>query len=113
MRPSKKDFADLINQVTGESSMTEAKLDQILKGAQKSYRNHGMNGFYEYMRKLLQVPVSNEWMKKLMEQMKTPEGLEQLMKEMDLTLQLNKQQGGTSGNRISGSTRSKSKKGKK
>lgn len=93
MRPSKKDFADLINQITGEPIMTEQKLDRILNGAKKSYQANGMDGFFEYMRKLVQAPVSNEWMKKTISRMKNPEGVEQLIEEMNIPVQLDSVQG--------------------
>ncbi|SEM72219.1 hypothetical protein [Lihuaxuella thermophila] len=93
MRPSKKDFADLINQITGEPTMTEQKLDRILHGAKKSYQTNGMDGFFEYMRKIVQAPVSNEWMKKTISQMQTPEGVDQLIKEINLPVELHVEQG--------------------
>lgn len=85
-KPSKKDFADLINRFTGESIMTEEKIDQFLKGAKKSYTNKGMNGFFDYIRKVTQAPISNEMMESILNQMRSPEGTQQLLKDYKIPL---------------------------
>lgn len=87
-KPSKKDFADLINQFTGDSTMTEEKIDQFLKGAKKSYTHKGMNGFFDYIRKVTQAPISNEMMETILNQMRTPMGTQQLLNDYKIPLEI-------------------------
>ncbi|TCS94941.1 hypothetical protein [Hazenella coriacea] len=87
-KPSKKDFADLINRFTGENTMTEEKIDQFLTGAKKSYKNKGMNGFFDYIRKVTQAPISNEMMESILNQMRSPQGTQQLLKDYKIPLDL-------------------------
>jgi hypothetical protein len=67
--PSKKNFADIINQLVGENVMTERKLDLLLEQAKKSYEQQGVNGLFDYMREVTQAPVDNQQMKQLMDTM--------------------------------------------
>ncbi|GGE19046.1 hypothetical protein GCM10011571_21200 [Marinithermofilum abyssi] len=67
--PSKKDFANMINQLVGEKVMTERKLDLLLEQAKKSYEQQGVNGLFDYMREVTQAPVDNQQMKLLMDTM--------------------------------------------
>jgi hypothetical protein len=83
-KPSKKDFADLINRITGEETVTERKLDQILKGAKKSYQNQGTEGFFDYLRQIVPVPVSDEWMEKTWNKMQTTEGAKKMFDQLNI-----------------------------
>jgi len=64
--PSKKEFADLINQMMGRNVMNARLLEQILSDAKNSYYNRGLDGFLEYIRRLTQAPLSNEELKQMM-----------------------------------------------
>jgi hypothetical protein len=83
-KPSKQDFADLINRITGEETVTEKKLDQILQGGKKSLQNQGMEGFFDYLRQVVQVPVSDEWMEKTWKEMQTAEGAKQMFEQLNI-----------------------------
>jgi hypothetical protein len=85
-KPSKKDFADLINQVTGEETMTEKKLDQILRGANKSLQDRGTEGFFDYLRQVVQVPVPDEWMEKTWKDMQTVKGARKTLEQLQIPI---------------------------
>jgi hypothetical protein len=80
--PYKQQFADLINQVTGKQQMTEQKLDRILREAKRAHARQGMPGFFAYMRKLIQAPVSNEYMMNMLQQLQDPRQAEQLLQQV-------------------------------
>lgn len=80
--PSKQEFANLINQLTGNQEMTEQKLDRILLQAKRAYRRDGLPGFFAYVRSLIQAPVSNEYMQQLMKQLQDPAYADQLLKRV-------------------------------
>jgi hypothetical protein len=73
--PSKKDFADWINRLAGMPVMDEKKLDVVLQGAGKAIRTQGLDGLFDYMRRLTGAPVSNEWMREVWGQLLTPQGM--------------------------------------
>jgi chemotaxis methyl-accepting protein methylase len=83
-RPSKKEFAEWINQITGTETMTESKLDQILHDAKKSVDQKGFNNLFDYMRQLLGVPISNEMMQQVLDKVRSPEGATELFRELQL-----------------------------
>jgi hypothetical protein len=85
-KPSKKDFVHLINQITGEETVTEKKLDQILHGANKSLQNHGTEGFFDYLRKVVQVPVPDEWMEKTWKEMQTADGAKKIFEQLHIPI---------------------------
>jgi hypothetical protein len=85
-RPSKKEFADWINTLTGSEVMTEKKLDQILFNAKKSVQKQGMNGLFEYMRQLLGLPISDEFMQHILERLSSPDGASALFQEFQLNV---------------------------
>jgi hypothetical protein len=87
-KPSKKDFAQLINQITGEETMTERKLDQILQGANKSLQDRGTEGFFDYLRQVVQVPVPDEWMKKTWKEMQTEKGARKTFEQLHIPMDL-------------------------
>ncbi|PTM59703.1 hypothetical protein [Desmospora activa] len=65
--PSKKDFADLINQVLGRNVMNEQVMDRLLQNARKNYQQQGMNGIFEMVRQMTQAPIDNKEMKAMMD----------------------------------------------
>ncbi|SMO62291.1 hypothetical protein [Melghirimyces algeriensis] len=65
--PTKKDFADLINQMMGQNVVNSQLLDQVLKEAKKGYHQQGLEGFFEYIRNLTNIPLSNTELKQLMD----------------------------------------------
>ncbi|MFD1396608.1 hypothetical protein ACFQ49_12685 [Kroppenstedtia eburnea] len=65
--PSKKDFAGLINSLVGYHVVNDKILDGILEDAKKSYHRQGLDGFFEYIRRLTGVPLGNKEMKELMD----------------------------------------------
>lgn len=65
--PSKKDFADLINQVLGRNVMNEQVMDCLLQEARASYQKQGMDGIFELVRRITQAPVDNKEMKAMMD----------------------------------------------
>lgn len=83
-KPTKQDFVNLINQIAGDQIVDVQKLDKILQGAQQSYQETGMNGLFDYMRKVVQAPVSNDQMRNMLVQMSTIEGMQELLKQMNL-----------------------------
>jgi phenylalanyl-tRNA synthetase beta subunit len=85
-RPSKKEFADWINTLTGSNIMTEKKLDQILIDAKKTVKKRGMNGLFEYMRQLLGLPISDEFMQSILTRLGSPDGASQLFQELQLNV---------------------------
>ncbi|QKG85122.1 hypothetical protein GXN76_12025 [Kroppenstedtia pulmonis] len=68
--PSKKDFADLLNQLTGRHVHNEKSMDRLLHQAKKSYHHRGPEGLFDYVRQLTQVPLSNNDMKQMMDSIK-------------------------------------------
>ncbi|PTX58278.1 hypothetical protein C8P63_11725 [Melghirimyces profundicolus] len=65
--PSKKDFADLVNQMVGQNVVNDKMMDDILKNAKNSYNRNGLDGFFEYIRRLTGAPLSNQELKQLMD----------------------------------------------
>lgn len=90
--PSKKDFADLINQVIGENVMNERKMDQLLQQAKENYRSHGVEGLFDYMRKVTGAPLSSDQMKQLMDSMISSRGPEEALDRLVNQQWLNEQQ---------------------
>jgi hypothetical protein len=85
-KPTKQDFADLINALTGQSTIDVKNLDRIMAEAKRSYEAKGMEGLFDVMRQVVQAPVSNDFMHQLVERMKTPEGMTELLRELNLPL---------------------------
>lgn len=81
-RPSKKEFAQLINEVTGTQQMTEQKLDRILVQAKQAYQQAGTAGFFSYMREVIQAPISNDTMQQLIKKTQDPKFADQILKQM-------------------------------
>lgn len=75
----------MINQITGNEEMTEQKLDRILHQAKASYHQKGVTGFFEYIRKIIPVSVSDEYMRQLMKQLQDPRYANQLLKQFQAT----------------------------
>lgn len=69
--PSKKDFADLINGLVGYRVVNDKMLDGILEDAKKNYHRQGLDGFFEYIRRLTGVPLGNQEMKELMDMVRS------------------------------------------
>ncbi|GGA38269.1 hypothetical protein GCM10007416_09060 [Kroppenstedtia guangzhouensis] len=65
--PSKKDFADLINGLVGHRVVNDKILDGILEDAKESYHRQGLDGFFEYIRRLTGIPLGNKEMKELLD----------------------------------------------
>lgn len=84
-RPTKKDFADLINTVMGRQVMTEQQLDQFLHEAKRVKDNQGTDGLVEYIQKITNAPASKDQLKGLAEQIQKTgsagSALDFLMKE--------------------------------
>lgn len=59
-KPTKKDFANLINSVMGQDVMTEQKLDRILQEAKQANKTRGPEGLFDYLREITNAPVSND-----------------------------------------------------
>ncbi|WP_054950223.1 hypothetical protein [Numidum massiliense] len=73
-RPSKKDFANLINSVLGQDVMTEKKLDRILYDAKRAKETRGTEGLFNYLRQITNAPVSNEQIKSIADMVKNSGG---------------------------------------
>ncbi|MDR6225251.1 hypothetical protein [Desmospora profundinema] len=65
--PSKKEFADLINQVLGRNVMNEQVMDRLLQNARESYQRQGIDGIFDLVRQVTQAPFSNKEMKTMMD----------------------------------------------
>ncbi|MBD1371020.1 hypothetical protein IC620_01425 [Hazenella sp. IB182357] len=87
-KPSLQPFVDMINSLTGQETMTPQKMNQFLQGAKRRYDKAGMDGFINYLQKMIQAPVSDDYIKNITNQMKTPEGLKDLVKNMDVPLDI-------------------------
>ncbi len=85
-KPAKKEFVDLINQIVGETVMNEEKLQQVLVDAKKAFRMDGCNGFFQYIRELIDAPVSDQWMSELMKQVNSPSGIKQVSKKWNMPI---------------------------
>jgi hypothetical protein len=85
-KPAKKEFVDLINQIVGKTVMNEEKLQQVLVDAKKAFRTDGCTGFFQYIRELVDAPVSDQWMSELMKQVNTPMGMKQVSKKWNIPI---------------------------
>ena len=91
-KPSKKDFADLINSVVGQEIMTEQKLDRILRDAKKANETKGPEGLFDYLRQITNAPVSNDQIRGIAEMVKKSGGPEQALETLKKQKLLNEQQ---------------------
>ncbi len=66
-RPSKQEFADLMNRFLGQEIMNEQKLDHILKNAKMAFEKEGLNGVFSYMRRITGAPVSDEKLNEILQ----------------------------------------------
>ena len=98
-KPSKKDFAELINKITGQDSMTEEKLDKILEESKKSYKKDGMSGVLKYLRDITQAPVSDEWMDQLLQKLMTKQGLKDVVEKYNIPLEFQNSKNKNSSNK--------------
>lgn len=69
-KPSKKDFANLINSVMGQNVMNEQKLDRILQDAKKANATRGPEGLFDYLRELTNAPVNNDQIRDIADMVK-------------------------------------------
>lgn len=66
-KPTKQEFANLMNRFLGQEIMDDQKLDKILQEAKMAYQEQGMNGIFSYMRAITGAPVSNEKMDEILQ----------------------------------------------
>lgn len=81
--PSKKEFVDLLNLLLGNGSMSEEKLELIMKQAKQVYDQQGPSGLFLYMQKLFRLPVDEKVMATLWKQLQKPEGVKHWLKKVD------------------------------
>lgn len=91
-KPSKKDFANLINSVLGQDVMTEQKLDHILQEAKKTNATKGPEGLFDYLRELTNAPVNNDQIRGIADMVKKSGGPEQALKALKDQNLVNEQQ---------------------
>lgn len=91
-KPSKKDFAQLINSVLGENVMTEQKLDRILREAKKANKERGAEGVFDYLRKITNAPVTNDEIKNIADMVKNSGGPQQALDQLKRQKIINDQQ---------------------
>ncbi|OYD08895.1 hypothetical protein [Paludifilum halophilum] len=108
--PSKKDFADCINQLVGQNVMNEKKMDRLLLEAKQSYRNRGLDGFFEYVRNMTQTSLSDGQMRQLMESIKDSTGPEQALSRMVNQVKLSEKQAQAIENAVEERTRKATKR---
>jgi len=81
-KPSKKDFANLINSVVGQDVMTEQKLDRILREAKKANDTKGSEGLFDYLRELTNAPVNNDQIRGIADIVKNSGGPDQALETL-------------------------------
>lgn len=81
-KPSKKDFANLINSVVGQDVMTEQKLDRILQEAKKVNDTKGSEGLFDYLRELTNAPVNNDQIRGIADIVKNSGGPDQALETL-------------------------------
>ena len=91
-KPSKKDFANLINSVLGQNVMTEQKLEQILQEAKKANATKGPEGLFDYLRELTNAPVNNEQVRSIADMVRKSGGPDQALKTLKEKKLVNEQQ---------------------
>lgn len=91
-KPTKKDFANLINTVLGQDVMTEKKLERILQEAKKANAARGTEGLFDYLRELTNAPVTNEQIGDIAEMVKKSGNPEQALKKLKNQKLINEQQ---------------------
>ncbi|WP_124727983.1 hypothetical protein [Staphylospora marina] len=79
---SERDFVDWINRVAGSPVMDERKFENIMRGANRAMRENGVDGLFEFLRKVTGAPVSNEFLRDVMNQLSRPEGLQKMIREL-------------------------------
>lgn len=91
-KPTKKDFANLINSVLGEDVMTEQKLDRILREAKQANDSQGSDGLFDYLRELTNAPVSNDQIRNIANMVKNSGGSDQALQSLKNQKLINDQQ---------------------
>lgn len=64
-KPTKKDFADLINTVMGQEVMNEEQLSNFLDSAKKVKDTRGTEGLLDYIQQVTNAPASKDQLKNL------------------------------------------------
>lgn len=91
-KPTKKDFANLINSVLGQDVMTEQKLDRILREAKHANDTQGPDGLFNYLRELTKAPVSNDQIRSIADMVKNSGGSDQALQSLKNQKLINDQQ---------------------
>lgn len=91
-KPSKKDFANLINSVLGQDVMTEQKLDRILQEAKKAHDTKGSDGLFDYLRRLTNAPVDNDQIRGIADVVKHSGGPERALESLKKQKLINERQ---------------------
>lgn len=91
-KPSKKDFANLINSVMGQDVMTEQKLDRILREAKRANDTKGSEGLFDYLRDLTNAPVNNDQIRNIADMVKHSGGPDQALDTLKKQKLLNERQ---------------------
>lgn len=91
-KPSKKDFANLINSVLGQNVMTEKKLERILQEAKHANDTKGAEGLFNYLRELTNAPVSNDQVRSIADMVKKSGSAEQALETLKSNKVINERQ---------------------
>lgn len=91
-KPSKKDFADLINSVMGQDVMNERKLDRILNEAKKAQATKGTDGLFDYLRDITNAPVNNDQIRDIADTVRNSGGPDQALDSLKRQKMLNNRQ---------------------
>jgi hypothetical protein len=70
-----KELTQMINQIMGGRVLTEAQLEQIMRGARKAHEQGGMPAVLQYLMHVTQADVDYRELKQFADQVKSDPGL--------------------------------------